>query len=831
MLDSVRISLKVLNAAQLAGVAAAAFGLAWYGGALSTAPREAGSERPALVQAARAYADALDEELGASIGDARNAALLLRLDDSAVPDAWRAARLQDWLALNPRYRDAVLLAPDGTLRASGGAGPLPRTITATSAPSRGAEVAVTAGPEEAPFALTLALGASGRPDRLVLRAAPAFFDGIAERVRRGLGRVASSGGDGIRFAVAGADGRALLGPLPAADDPRPHEAAPTRGSRDLASPGWLVTATAPRIPVAVPAGPDPRLVALGLALVLGAGGLGYALGGRVSARLRRLADASPGDALAGPLADPPADPLADAPASRVREIAAISGSMRDRALSVDARLAGAGTGLDRVRGRLTTFETMSGWTCWEIDPETRQVAWSDPGAAAADGVAAQSDRVATLADLAARFEPADRPLLDLTLAAALEADGAHDVVLRTRGPGPETGRRVLVRFLRGRDGAGRMRVHALSRAIREGDAADTPAGANERRRSLVLRRVTDGIVHDFNDVLTVVLANLGVLRRQTALDARQAALTDAALAGAQRGAALTRRLLGLVRGEEPGADLASSDLAATVAAFLPFLQGNVLRDAPVVTRIPDGLPRAACGERLVELVLLNLAFHVRDLGLHGFAIGAAAQPAGSPPLPGMPDGPALRVLFASGRRPAGAGARPQGRALETVAQLVRRSGGGWRLVCDGSGEEAFLAEIWLPAEARAPEAVAVPARAPLRILLVESDSLVRASLVEALSELGHAVVQAASGEHALTLLADDAAFDAMIADQAMPVMTGLQLAATVVERHPGIRVILASPHGRLPAAARRFLRLDKPFRQEDLAAVLGAAAPPATRAA
>ncbi|KMO19946.1 response regulator [Methylobacterium platani] len=847
MLDSVRISLKVLNAAQLAGVAAAAFGLAWFGGALPTAPRGPGSERPALVQAARAYADALDEELAASIAEARNAALLLRLDDAAISDAWRAARLQDWLALNPRYRDAVLLAPDGTLRASGGTGPVPREIVPRiPAPGRGAEVAVTAGPEEAPFAMTLALGAPGRSDRLVLRAAPGYFDGIAERVRRGLGGsgLLASGlrgsdpgrADGIRFAVAGADGRALLGPLPAADDPRPHEAAPTRGSRDLASPGWLVTAAAPGIPLAGPAGPDPRLIALGLALVLGAGGLGYALGGRVSARLRRVADEAPGDILGA------------APASRVREIAALSGSVRDRTLSLDARLAGAGSGLDRVRGRLTTFEAMSGWTCWEIDPETRQVVWSDPDGAgsAAGGGPAPADRVATFADLAARFEPADRPLLDLTLAAALEADGPHDVVLRTSGPGPEAGRRLLLRLLRGRDAAGRPRVHALSRVIREGEPADTPAGANERRRNLVLRRVTDGIVHDFNDVLTVVLANLGVLRRQTALDPRQAALTDAALAGAQRGAALTRRLLGLVRGDEAAAgdpaspDLAASDLSATVAAFLPFLQANVLRDAPVVTRIPEGLPKALCGERLLELVLLNLAVHVRDLGLHGFAIGAAAHPAGAPTLPGMPDGPALRVLFASGRRPSGASPRlpsqsrtqDHGRALATVAQLVRERGGGWRLVCDGRGEEAFLAEVWLRAEAPAPDARPAPAQAaPLRILLVESDSLVRASVAEALGELGHAVVQAASGEHALDLLGDDAAFDAMIADQAMPVMTGLQLAAAVVERHPGIRVILASPHGQLPAAARRFLQLDKPFRPEDLATVLGAAAPPASRAA
>ncbi|QRE74519.1 response regulator [Methylobacterium aquaticum] len=833
MLDSVRISLKVLNAAQLASVAAAAFGLAWFGGALSGASHPAATERPALAQtlgqAARAYADALDEELSASINDARNAALLLRLDDPGLSDAWRSGRLQDWLALNARYRAATLIAPDGTLRAAGGPGGMPGDrALARNAQPRDAQVAVAAGSADAPFALTLALGLPGRSDRIVLRAAPGYFDGLGERVRRAL-----AAGDGIRFAVAGADGRALVGSLPAAGDPHPHEAAPTRGSRDIASPGWLVTASAPELPRRPASGPDPRLIALGLALVIGAGALGYGLGGRVSSRLRRLAEEAEGDGAA-------------APVSRVREIAAIAGSVRDRAQSLDARLAGAGTGLDRVRGRLHTFEAMSGWTCWEIDPETRQVVWSDPDGA---GILAGADRVATLSDLAARFEAIDRPLLDLALAAALGADGPHDVVMRLRGPVPESERRLLLRFLRGRDAAGRTRIHALSRTIRAGEAADTPSGANERRRNLVLRRVTDGIVHDFNDVLTVVLINLGVLRRQTGLDPRQAALTEAALAGAQRGAALTRRLLGLVRGgemaaDQPPAELASSDLAATVAAFLPFLQANVLRDAPVVTRIPADLPPAACGERLIELVLLNLAFHVRDLGLHGFAIGAAEHPAEAPPVAGMPEGAVLRVLFASGRRPAGAAARPGLQALETVGRLLRAAGGGWRVLSDGCGEEAFLAEAWLRADARPSEAhpaeagaqgagradsrldaIAGPApQAPLRILLVESDSLVRASLVEALAELGHAVVQAASGEHALALLAQDAAFDAMIADQAMPVMTGLQLAATVVERHPALRVILASPHGQLPAAARRFLQLDKPFRREDLAAVLAARA-------
>ncbi len=259
-------------------------------------------------------------------------------------------------------------------------------------------------------------------------------------------------------------------------------------------------------------------------------------------------------------------------------------------------------------------------------------------------------------------------------------------------------------------------------------------------------------------MLTVVLANLGVLRRQTALDPRQAALTDAALAApsaARRSPAACSAWCGATRrpaGDPASPDLAASDLSATVAAFLPFLQANVLRDAPVVTRIPEGLPKALCGERLLELVLLNLAVHVRDLGLPrlrdrgGGASGRGADAAGDAGR-SRPAG-----LFASGRRPSGASPRlpsqsqtqDHGRALATVAQLVRERGGGWRLVCDGRGEEAFLAEVWLRAEAPAPDARPAPAQAaPLRILLVESDSLVRASVAEALGELGHAVVQAA----------------------------------------------------------------------------------------
>ncbi len=808
MLDSVRISLKVLNAAQLALIAAGALALAWIGTALLGAGPTADGAQRAVQTGARAFAEAVDAELHGSVADARTLALLLRPGDPALTEADRAALLRDWLALNPRYGDAALIGADGSVRAA--ADPRRTGSSVARQPwfarARNAEIVIATnnGDETAPFDVILSLGMPSRSDRIQLRAAPAFLE-IGPRLRGALDLP-----EAVVFTVRGADGRVLAGSSAPSWSEHRSASQPVQGGRELGSPGWVVTASAPPGAAAAVL-PDGRLVVLALAVVGAAAALGYALGGRAAQPLQRLAagEAGPDETAASP----------------VREFAALSEAVADRSQSREAALALAGTGLDRIKGRLQTFEAMSGWTCWEIDPETRRVVWSD---ADMTGTASAADHAADLSDLAAWFEPEDRPLLDLTLDAARRADGPHDVVLRARAegpdPAPEAERRVLVRFLR-EAGDGR-RIHALSRAI-EGALSETPAGLNERRRNAVLRRVTDGIVHDFNDVLTIVSANLGTLRRRHGLSPEPARLVDAALAGAGRGAALTRRMLSLVRGEDEG--IAECDLGTSVEAALAFMGANVLRDVPVINRVPGDLPPALCAERILEVVLLNLAFHFRDHGLRGFAVGAAeevGEHAGEPGTGfGLPPGPCLRVLIASGQHEPGRRARaPHPEHLETVARLLAEIGAGWRLISDGTGAEAFLAEIWLKAAARRPEEPALWQPA-LRVLLVESDSLVRASVAEALADLGHEVVQAASGEHALALLCESAAYDAMVADQSMPVMTGLQLAATVVERYPDIRIILASPHGHLPAAARQFLQLDKPFRPDDLAAVLSAAAP------
>jgi CheY-like chemotaxis protein len=69
-----------------------------------------------------------------------------------------------------------------------------------------------------------------------------------------------------------------------------------------------------------------------------------------------------------------------------------------------------------------------------------------------------------------------------------------------------------------------------------------------------------------------------------------------------------------------------------------------------------------------------------------------------------------------------------------------------------------------------------------------------------LEDFGYTVLEVHSEEDALRLLEVGPLPDAMITDHAMPHMTGAQLAAQVIERYPGIKIVLATGYPELPDA-------------------------------
>jgi CheY-like chemotaxis protein len=110
------------------------------------------------------------------------------------------------------------------------------------------------------------------------------------------------------------------------------------------------------------------------------------------------------------------------------------------------------------------------------------------------------------------------------------------------------------------------------------------------------------------------------------------------------------------------------------------------------------------------------------------------------------------------------------------------------------------------------------------VLAVDDDILVRMGTAAMLEDLGHTVKEANSGEEALKILAQGIKIDLVVTDQAMPRMTGVQLAEAILAGRPGLPIILATGYAELPVGLGSTLpRLSKPFTQEQLATALKAA--------
>jgi CheY-like chemotaxis protein len=89
-----------------------------------------------------------------------------------------------------------------------------------------------------------------------------------------------------------------------------------------------------------------------------------------------------------------------------------------------------------------------------------------------------------------------------------------------------------------------------------------------------------------------------------------------------------------------------------------------------------------------------------------------------------------------------------------------------------------------------------PVLAPLSILLVEDDALVRESTAEMLKDLGHTVYEAPSAEAAMALLADESA-DVLITDIGLPGLSGDVFAAEARSLRPKLRIVFATGNDRI----------------------------------
>jgi len=356
-------------------------------------------------------------------------------------------------------------------------------------------------------------------------------------------------------------------------------------------------------------------------------------------------------------------------------------------------------------------------------------------------------------------------------------------------------------------------------------------------------QLTGGVAHDFNNLLTIIIGSLDL--DMSKVPPHLQGPIDQAMRAADRGAALTHRLLAFSRQQtlRPG----PVDCNRLIAGMDDLLRRALGEQVEIELRLAPDLKPALADAAQVESALLNLAINARDAMPDGGKLlietGNATLDADYVAL--NPDAVAgeYAMLAVSDT---GTGMSPTvvehafepffttkevgkgtGLGLSMVYGFAKQSGGHVRIYSElGHGTTV---RFYLPRLASA-AADADPAQAPQagqgggeRILVVEDDAKVRQLVLQQLESLGYRVLQASNGREALEIVEGDAGIDLLFTDVVMPGgMTGLQLAEAALKFRPQLRVLFTSGYAEgsmqhRGAGGRSLRLLTKPYRKQALA--------------
>lgn len=339
-----------------------------------------------------------------------------------------------------------------------------------------------------------------------------------------------------------------------------------------------------------------------------------------------------------------------------------------------------------------------------------------------------------------------------------------------------------------------------------------------------LGRLTSGAVHDCNNVLTVISNGVDELRRDPAPRERAQILDD--VASAANGAAATVRQLLVTARHDPGEDAAChpSDVLNTLGRALPRLLPD---DISVVVEAPPELPPIPIPAGILQQALLNLALNARDALPEGGAIHLVAtleeecvEIGVEDDGVGMDSGTislAPRPFFTT--KPPGKGT---GLGLAMVKNAVEGAGGLFELRSRPAEGTRVVLHFPIATRAPAPKSESPPGPlTSLDVLIMEDQPELRRTLVRALRQAGHRVVDVDCVAAGLEALATrEVEFDILVTDG---VVTDGS-ATPVIERFRdelGAPIIVASGHSLDELLERGFPEGDfryiaKPFSMRDL---------------
>jgi len=323
-----------------------------------------------------------------------------------------------------------------------------------------------------------------------------------------------------------------------------------------------------------------------------------------------------------------------------------------------------------------------------------------------------------------------------------------------------------------------------------------------------------GIAHDFNNILGAILGYGELARSGASAGSALARHLDGVMSAGQRAKALVERILAFSRsgmGERVPVHV-QSVVAEALDLLLPSLPPGI-----TLTRILEAGDAAVVGDATqIHQVVMNLCTNAMHAMQNGGTLAVSLT---------LPQHPQAALALATGELPAGdyvcltvrdqgQGIEPEvfhrifdpffttkgvgvgtGLGLSLVHGIVTDLGGGIEVASTPGVGTTFT--IWLPWSGRAAALAQAEARILRgngeRILLVDDEPALVHLGEEMLAALGYEAAAYTSSVAALTAFAaEPQRFDAVLTDETMPELPGLQMALQIRKIRPDIPILLMS---------------------------------------
>jgi len=391
-------------------------------------------------------------------------------------------------------------------------------------------------------------------------------------------------------------------------------------------------------------------------------------------------------------------------------------------------------------------------------------------------------------------------------------------------------------------------VEEKDRLLHEKNVADLRLRQTQKMEAV--GQLTGGIVHDLNNILTVITGTIEILAEGVADRPELVAITKMIDEAGVRGADLAQRLLAFARKQPLRPREVDLNALVTEAANLlpPALGENV----EVHLMLAADASRALIDPCQLKNTIRNLALNARDAMVDGgkltietgnavlddhYASMNGDVTAGNYVMIAVTDSghgiPAcildhvFEPFFTT--KEVGKGS---GLGLSMVYGFVRQSNGHIKI--DSEEGRGTTVRIYLPQAVGAAEPAGFARPSSVEggretILVVEDDHLVRTFVVGQIQSLGYATLAAVNAAEALVVIDSPTAIDLLFTDMIMPgSMNGRQLADKALQRRSSLKILFTSGysdeaiihHGHLDAGV---LLLAKPYRKSDLARMIRAA--------